>query len=56
MSSNNTGETRNNFVWGNNEEIRLGNETRDIIERLIHPFITNFQNKEAISRNGSNFV
>ena len=31
ISSNDTGETRTVFVWSNNEEIRLGNETDDII-------------------------
>ena len=35
ISSNDTGETRTIFVWRNNEEIRLGNETNDIIKKLI---------------------
>ena len=34
ISSNDTGETRTIFVWRNNEEIRLGNETNDIIKKL----------------------
>ena len=56
ISSNDTGETRTIFVWSNNEEIRLGNETNDIIKRLISSFLTNHQNEEAILRNRSNFV
>ena len=56
ISSNDTGETRTIFVWSNNEEIRLGNETNDIIKRLINSFLTNHQNEEAILRNRSNFV
>ena len=44
------------FVWSDNEEIRSGNETDDIINRLIKSFLTNYQNEERILRNGSNFV
>ena len=54
--SNDTRETRTIFVWSNNEEIRLGNETNDISKRIINSFLTNYQNEEAILRNGSNFV
>ena len=53
--SNDTRETRTIFVWSNNEEIRLGNETNDISKRIINSFLTNYQNEEAILRNGSNF-
>ena len=56
ISSNDKGETRTIFVWSINEEIRLGNETNDIIKRLINSFLTNYQNEEGILRNGSNFV
>ena len=35
ISSNYTAEIRTIFVWSNNEEIRLGNETDDIIKGLI---------------------
>ena len=35
VSSNDTGEIRTVFVWSDNEEIRLGNETDDIFKRLI---------------------
>ena len=41
ISSNGTGETRTIFVWSNNEEINLGNETDDIIKGLINSFLTN---------------
>ena len=56
ITFNDTGKTRTIFVWSNNEEIRLGNETNDIIKRLINSFLTNYQNEEGILRNGSNFV
>ena len=56
FSSNDTGGIRTIFVWSNNEEIRSGNETDDIIKRLLNSFLTNYQNEEAILRNGSNFV
>ena len=56
ISSNDTGETRTIFVWSNNEEIRSGNETDEIIKGLLNSFLTNYQNEEAILRNGSNFV
>ena len=39
-----------------NEEIRLGNETNDIVKRLINSFLNNYQKEELILRNGSNFV
>ena len=46
-----------NFIMkNNNEEIRSGNETDDIIKRLINSFLTNYRNEEAILRNGSSFV
>ena len=44
------------FAWSDNEEIRSGNETDDIINRLIKSFLTNYQNEKKILRNGSNFV
>ena len=56
VSSNDTGEIRTVFVWSDNEEIRLGNETDDIIKRLINSFLNNYQKEEIILRNGSNFV
>ena len=56
VSSNGSIEIRTIFVWSDNEEIRMGNETNDIIKRLINSFLSNYQNEEAIMKNGSNFV
>ena len=56
VSSNDTGEIGTIFVWSNNKEIRLGNETDDIIKGLINSFLNNYQKEEIILRNGSNFV
>ena len=56
ISSNDAGEIRTFFVWSDNEEIRSGNETDDIIKRLLKSFLTNYQNEEKLLRNGSNFV
>ena len=56
ISSNDTEETRTLFVWSDNEEIRLGNETDDIIKGRINSFLNNYQKEETIFRNGSNFV
>ena len=56
VSSNDNGENRTIFVWSDNEEIRLGNKTDDIIKRLIDYFLNNYQKDEIILRNGSNFV
>ena len=56
VSSNDTGEIRTIFVLSDNEEIRLGNETDDIVKRLISSFLNNYQKEEIILRKGSNFV
>ena len=56
VSSNDTGETRTIFVLSNNEEIRSGNETNDIIKGLLNSFLNNYQKEEIVLRNGSNFV
>ena len=56
VPSNDTGEIHTIFVWSDNEEVRLGNETDDIIKRLISSFLNNYQKEEIILRNGSNFV
>ena len=56
ISSNDIGEIRTFFVWSDNEEIRSGNETNDIVNELIKSFSSNYQNEEKILRNGSNFV
>ena len=56
ISSKDTRETGTIHVWSNNEEIRLGNETDDIIKELFKSFLNNYQEEEAILRNGSGFV
>ena len=56
ISSNDTEETRTLFVWSDNEEIRLGNETDDIVKGLLNSFLNNYQKEEIVLRNGSNFV
>ena len=56
VSSNYAAEIRTIFVWSDNEEIRSGNETDDIIKGLLNSFLNNYQKEEIILRNGSNFV
>ena len=56
VSSNDTEEIRTIFVWSDNEEMMLGNETDDVIKGLINSFLNNYQKEEIILRNGSNFV
>ena len=56
ISSNDTGKICTIFVWSDNEEIRSGNETDDIVKGLLNSFLNNYQNEEIILRNGSNFV
>ena len=55
VSSNDTGETSTIFVWNDNEEIRLGNET-DIVKGLLNSFLNNYQKEKIILRNGRGFV
>ena len=43
-------------MWSDNKENRSGNETDDIIKGLLNSFLTDYQNEEAILRNGSNFI
>ena len=56
VSSKDTWETRTIFVWSDNEEIRSGNETDDIIKGLLNSFWNNYQKEEIVLRNGSGFV
>ena len=56
VSSKDTGETCTIFVWSDNEEIRSGNETDDIIKGLLNSFLNNYQKEETILRNGTDFV
>ena len=56
ISSKDTGETRTIYVQSDNEEIRLGNETDDIINKLFESFLDNYRKEEKIMRGGSNFI
>ena len=56
ISSKDTGEIRMIYVWSDNEEIRSGNETDDIIKELFKSFLNNYQAEEIILRKGSDFV
>ena len=56
ISINDTGEIHTFYANGDNKEIRLGNETDDIINGLLKSFSSDYQEKEKILRNGSNFV
>ena len=51
VSSNYTGEIRTFYVYSDNEEIRSGNETVEIINKLLKSFLNNYQNEEKILRN-----
>ena len=48
VSSIDTGEIRTIFVCSDNEEIRLGNQTDDIVKRLINSLLNNYQKEELI--------
>ena len=56
ISTNDTGEIRTFYVPSDNEEIRLGNETPEIITEVIKSFLSSYQKEENILRNGSNLV
>ena len=56
ISSKDTGEMRTIFARSDNEEIRLGNETDDIIKELFNSFLNNYQEEEIILRKGSDFI
>ena len=56
ISTNDTEEIRYFYVRSDNEEIRSGNETPEIISKLNKSFLKNYQDEENILRNGSNFV
>ena len=54
--SKDTGETRTAYVWSDNEEIRSGNGTDDIIKELFKSFLNNYQKEEIILQKGSGFI
>ena len=56
ICTNDTEEIRTFYLRSNNEEIRSGNETPEIISNLIKSFLSNYQEEEKIIRTGSNFV
>ena len=43
-------DIRTFYVWSKNEEIRLGNETDDIVESLFNSFLNNYQKEQQVSR------
>ena len=51
-----TNDIRTFYVQGENNEIRLGNETDDIVNRLIKSFLNAYQKEQQVLREGSNFV
>ena len=56
VSSKDTWETRTIFVWNDNEGIRSGNETDDIVKVLLSSFLNNYQKEETTMSNGSGLV
>ena len=56
VSSNDTGEIPTIFACSDNEEIRLGNETDNIIKELLNSSLNNYRKEEIVLRNGSKFV
>ena len=55
ISSKDTRETRTIYVLSDNEEIRWGNETDDVINNLFESFLNNYQKEEQLMRGGNNF-
>ena len=56
ISCTDTRETCAIYVQSDKEEIRLGNETDDVINELLNSFLNNFQKEDAALREGSGFV
>ena len=56
ISSKFTGETPTIYVWSDNEEIMLDNETDDIITKLFKSFLNDYQKEEIVLRKGSDFL
>ena len=50
------GNTRTFYVKSDNEDIRLGNDTSDIINELIESFLSYYRMEEQILGGGSNYV
>ena len=49
-------DIRTFYVWSKNEEIRLGNETDDIVESLTNSFLNNYKREQQVSREKSNLI
>ena len=56
FSSNDTRETCTTYVWSDNKEILMGNETNDIIKEFFKYFLDNYQKEVQITRGGSDFI
>ena len=56
ISFNDTEKIRTFYVNSDNEEIRLGNEAGEFINKLFESFLNNYQKEEQILRNESNFI
>ena len=56
VSLNDTRDARTFYVWSKNEEIRLGNQTDDIVKTLINSFLNKYQEQQQVLREASNFV
>ena len=41
-------DIRTFYVWSENREIRLGNETDDIVESHINSFLNNYQKEQHV--------
>ena len=51
-----TKHIRTFYVWSEDNEISLGNETDDIVKSLIDSFLNIYQKEQDVLREGSNFV
>ena len=50
------GKSRTFYVYSDNKEIRLADNTNDAISNLIESFLSNYQKEEQILRNGSKYT
>ena len=48
--------TRTFYVRSDNEEIMLGNDTSDIINKILESLLNNYQKEEQILRGGSDYI
>ena len=56
ISSKDTGETCTIYVWSDNTEIKICNNTDDIIKELFESFLDNYQKEEQLIRGRSDFI